>query len=815
MDKKEEILALLKKAKYTIKKNKNELPSNSWFINENEIVSIDRNKGDSRYPYFCDGLNMWARTSGNINIEEGSFNIFPESHEGREPYIAFYFGIKRKNNYFPISITGAGKLPFETNINRYVIFKEKACYYITESALIISSLCARIDSNKNIVFDLSIINKTNKDLDTYLSSYFNMLMCHREHEYIETKWYRTVELKQDIFNIVVKECLDRNTVLKHCATIKKSDNNTKSFMTTSKQSFLGNDSNQLNCANSLIKGFIEKPVNYTEFSDYGVAAELIPLKLKSNDCFNLVYTITIHEKDDIKTKLNDNDIYDKILNFKFKGFDSNVVNDNVFNYFIKNIFRQNEFCARAKNYAGPMIGFRDIFQQLESSLIWIPEYSKSKIIEAMNYIFDNGRTPRQYAYSKNDKTPPQMDIREFIDQGLWIISTIYTYISYTGDYDILNVICGYYHIEDNQISFSNKKDTILEHLILITNYLISNIDKNTNCLKALYGDWNDALDGLGKTNDASKEYGNGVSMMATFQLYKNLAEMIEILSKYDTTYQKIIGRYSEVRDQLCKGIFKYGIVSNGKEKKILHGWNDNRKQLICGFKDFDGKTRDSLTANAFFILSDAIKEDMSLKDIILDAFDRLDSKYGLKTFNVGFDELDNDIVGRISRLPIGSAENAAVYIHGALFAVLSLFKINESKRAWDQLIKLLPITHNFISTSPFVMPNSYIENKNKNYDGESMSDWFTGSGCVLIKILIRGIFGINVDLDYLKIDFPTYTPFTNAMIDLKIKKGDIHIEYIKTNSEREYFINDIKVDEIKLSNAAINNKKINIKIIGK
>ena len=41
----------------------------------------------------------------------------------------------------------------------------------------------------------------------------------------------------------------------------------------------------------------------------------------------------------------------------------------VLNRFIRNVQKQVSFCALGKNYAGPHIGIRDVFQQLESSLI--------------------------------------------------------------------------------------------------------------------------------------------------------------------------------------------------------------------------------------------------------------------------------------------------------------------------------------------------------------------------------------------------------------------------------------------------------------
>ena len=71
---------------------------------------------------------------------------------------------------------------------------------------------------------------------------------------------------------------------------------------------------------------------------------------------------------------------------------------------------------------------------------------------------------------------------------------------------------------------------------------MSNLDREdkTNCLRILFGDWNDAVDGLGKTNDNDKKFGTGVSVMASLHLYRNLGEMIEIFGKdrFENLHQK-------------------------------------------------------------------------------------------------------------------------------------------------------------------------------------------------------------------------------------------------------------------------------------
>lgn len=762
----------------------NALPSGCYFLNDDEIICFKREFGDSRYPYSVDGLTLWAYSSGNVKIEEGTFNVILDFTEGKEPNIAFYAGKKTENGYFPISITGAGKLPFEKDTERYTVFTPDAAYYITETSEICSCVRMFVDENKNIRFTLYLENKTDKQIDSYLSAYFNCMLSHGNYEYIETKWYRNVKQTEQGFELSVTECVDRNKCFTHKAKILRDNSDKTIYSTTSHTDYCGGMHNQLCCSTALQNGKFEKNTGYTEFTDTAIAGDIIPFTIEAKGSRDVSYTLTLNEREktDYKTSDIDKIIYKEkskdacgqnIPEIKFQG-NWKGVDGELLNSFIKNVFRQTEFCARAKNYAGPYIGIRDIFQQLEAAIMWIPDYCRNKIVEALNYIGENGRAPRQYSYPKNKNTLPAMDLRPFIDQGVWVISTVYKYLCYTGDFTILNEKCGYYKIEGNQVDFSNERDSVLDHLVRIAEYLIGNIDKKTNCLRALYGDWNDALDGLGKTQDDGKEYGSGVSVMATLQFYKNLKELSEILVKVGRNTEA--DRYEQIRGNIRFGLQQYAIVTNEKgERKILHGWFDKREGFVGSFCDNDGKNRDGLTSNAFWVISGAIDWDYSLKKEILSAYNRLDSKYGLKTFEPYFGK-ENDKVGRINRLPKGTAENGATYIHATLFAIWSLFEMGEEDKAWEQLYKILPITHKFISTSPFVMPNSYVFNPEKGFDGESMSDWFTGSGCVLIKILLWYVFGIKGDLNGIKVEPLKKIPFEKATLKLKIRGEELNIQ---------------------------------------
>ena len=786
------------------------IPSKCYFLTSDTILSYRRGDGDARYPYAYDGMTLWAYTSGNIKMEESVYNVFLPAYEGKEPNVGFFAGIVYENGFFPVSLLGTARQAFEKDIKRYTVFTPNAAYYLTETPVFTAAVRLFVDEKKLLRVSLYLENTTDKEIKTYLSAYMDCLMTQWSFEQDDAKFFKQGKVTDYGYFFHTSE-----GALDHYGAIARSAVQGEVFATTSRQVYAGSSHNQLSCAQSLLDGFFTGDKKYVEFTETAIVGDMLPFTLGAGQVATVSYTgaffddktkaeslaienIETAEIDEILTqkerKANNRKESEKYPEIKFGGLPQAKVGADAFNFFIENVLRQVEFCARAKNYAGPFIGIRDIFQQMEASLFWIPEYSRSKIIEALGYISDDGRAPRQYSYPLFEGALPRMDLRPFIDQGVWIISTIYTYLTFTNDYSILDEVCGYYHFDGYTVSFSDEKDTVLGHMLRIADYLTSKLASDSGCLRALFGDWNDALDGLGRAENGGSEYGSGVSVMATLQFYRNLNELIEILKKLGK-YPEKISEFENTKERIRQGLQKHAIVTNDQgERKIVHGWGDNIRFKIGSYCDNDGISRDGVTTNAFWVLCGALDWDRSLVGDILAAYDRLDSKYGLKTFEPYFAE-DNKDVGRIIRLPKGTAENGATYIHATLFGILSLFEMGESERAWEQIYKILPLTHDKISTSPFIMSNSYVYDEDRGYDGESMSDWFTGSGCVLIKILVWEIFGVLPSLDGLTIRPTNYFPTDSASIQLNVKGCVLSISYEKGNSNKREFIVNGKAKE--------------------
>ncbi len=794
---KNEILELVKKV-HSLKKGKeNTLPDNSYFLDEDTILCYPRKYGISRYPYHKDGVVMFPNTNGDIQCVDGMFTIFKCNEYSEEANTGFFAGENHKDGFMPISVTGANCQLYENGIERYTVFTPVCAYYITETKNAIYAVRAYVDNNKHLKFSLAVVN-TGEKREIYLCGFFApLLACGNVFdlmdvfcEHFDCGGYLIKRGNKDDIRCVAANLAITGTV-------------TNRQFTTAKRTILGRRGANLTNALAFKNGCFDMQIPKTNTTDVPVFADMVHFLLEEDgfaqldyemlatrDCdaaYNFIGTPIDSEKDNIALAKR-KDAERKPYNFskiKFGDWHNDNLNCEVINNFLKCVQRQVSLCALGENYVGAYLGIRDVFQQLESALIWQPKEARAQIVRVLDCMLDDGRAPRQVSFPTADNPVPAFDLRPFIDQGFWIIATLHTYLAFTKDFSILDEVCGYYKAENGyqwggRTPRSELSDSVLDHLIRITDYLLSNVDDKTKCVRALYGDWNDALNGLGKTKHTDREFGNGVSVMATLQLYLSLEQMCEILSKTDKNLD-IVEKYRSARTSISEGVFKNALV-HGEDgtTRMVHGWGEDMAYFVGSYNDYDSQSRLSLTANAYCAISGIIKEFAEYKDEIAKNILSLDSKCGLLTFDKPF--LNGaDKVGRICYIAPGTFENSCAYVHAGTFGVMALFLMGYSREAWRLLEKAMVISHDNASRSTFVMPNSFCDSEEYSIDGDSTGDWYTGSGTVLIKEIVKCGFGIEPTLSSLKISPANYFPCNSAEITLKLKNCDLHVRYENRN----------------------------------
>jgi len=813
----------------------NAMPGNTWFLPNGDVLALPRDTGDSRYPYGQDGFNFWVYASGYMHGNEGLFSNFLRASHGQEPNIGFFAGLpgEKPGVFDPVPLLSVPRFHDEGDSpNRYTVLGADAAWFITELPKLQFGLRVFVTKNRALCFSIHFTNQSESTESFFISSYFNPFLRHQIHESGEDMWFKEINIlppsaeqgELGSFVIQVHEDEDRHTTRTNYGVLRRTltaNDNCKLIShqeTTSRAQYVGGARSSLHSPTALRNGSFGEPQPVCTFTETAIAGDLLHIELGAGQSGRLDLVFSCPEDltqtemisgqsinpeaidSQLEVLISETAAKQAGLTVTIGGAGDDRLKPPVFNAFFEHLKKQVEFCSLIKGYIqlsqNSLIGIRDVFQAIEGQLLWQPQAARKKMLEALDYTSPDGRCFRQYSLPSAGQVG-RMDLRPFIDQGVWVISTLCTYLRATGDWDILHEDCIYHKIVDEkagQVMPSNQSDSVLQHLLKIMDFLLDHRDHSeTGCVRAMYGDWNDALDGLGISHDPTQAYGNGVSVMATLQVYQNTQEMVEILTHVNKKdFTREIDRYHKAGDRIAEGLAQHAIVKDKDNTRILHGWGDQRSYLVGGFHDPDNQARDGVTSNAFWVLSGLYDKDPSIKKVITNAFERLDSKYGYKTFEPAF-PANTPGVGRIPKLPPGTAENGASYIHATSFAIMALFKMGMAKEAWNQIIKILPFTdiHENLSHSPFVMPNSYGCNIDKFIDGQNMNDWQTGSSNVILKLLIRFAFGYEPMMDGVWIQPAAWAPYQSYDFRLEARGCDVHIDYQNSSGEnqRQFTVN--------------------------
>ena len=805
------------------------LPQDSYILPSGDILALPREFGDSRFPYDADGLMVWAHTTGYIDACESTFTLFKTAHYNEDAVTVFFAGEKRADGFYdPISITGCDRALFEKEgVKRYVVFSMRCAWYITETPDAVYAVRLHISTDKRIHFALCAVNTSDVRKEVYLAAYYEAMLRYIEHEGFfnrMTKYARRYENGSSVltsFNMT----FDSLTV---CRTLEGQP--TKIHEASGKRGVIGYRGRNLTNAEAWKLGRFTENKTRANTTDLPVHADIIHYDLAPGQCVRVEYSLNRSTHADLDIAEADRAEIDALpviaevdaalcemdeaeradfdtLNVTFDDWHTDRVNATVLNKFLKYVQKQVSFCALGKNYAGHLLGIRDVFQQLESSMLWQPERSREQMKRTFNYILSTGRAPRQISFPPSEEVMPELDLRPYIDQGLWIIATVHSYLCWTGDRSILDEECGYYDCQEifGPVSRAADRDTVRDHLVRICDFLCSNIDETTGCLHALWGDWNDALEGLGHTRREGLTFGDGCTVMASLQFYDNLRQMAEILD--GERYADRLEKYAKVRKGIRSGLLKYAVAEKNGQKRVIHGWGDERSYLVGSFEDYDGSSRISLTPNAFWALSGMHEVAPELRETVVDTLLSLDSPYGLLTFDKPFPR-GGWQVGRISTITPGTYENSCAYVHASMFGSMALFASGASKEAWEQFEKSIVITHQNATLTTFVMPNSYCRAPEFDIDGDSMGDWYTGSGTVVIKELVRYGFGIQPRMNDLLLCAPASMPCSSASIAFRLRGRALTLRYQnKGEGARRYLLNGQPIgshfDEIMQTEAAV------------
>ncbi|MCB2156058.1 hypothetical protein KQI84_14360 [bacterium] len=386
-----------------------------------------------------------------------------------------------------------------------------------------------------------------------------------------------------------------------------------------------------------------------------------------------------------------------------------------------NVWLKNQLFLTFRFVRSGFFGFRDTLQDTWGYSLLDPAMAKRFLLRTLAHVCGDGVCPRNYSIVDD-----QHDLRAFMDSGSWIAMALVDYIKETGDVEVL----------DERIPWldSDDKTPLIDHVWAAMELLYKNRGRYGLCLTG-DGDWNDALEGIGKSGDAVSAW----LTMAVFHAQNLMAELFDHIGATERA-QVMKTRSAELRECLEHAWdgqwYVYGFTGSGAP--------------IGSHKNREGRIH--LNAQTWAMFTGLANEERidSMRAAIRE---QLETPYGPALLAPPYvDEADE--VGRIARLEPGTFENGSIYQHAVAFAIYADFIAGDGDAGADLFSRLLPTNpENFDArrtSEPYCTGNYYCGPSHPRC-GQNFFTWFTGNAAWLLRAGFDRMLGLQADFDGLHV----------------------------------------------------------------
>lgn len=339
-------------------------------------------------------------------------------------------------------------------------------------------------------------------------------------------------------------------------------------------------------------------------------------------------------------------------------------------------------------------GYRDVAQDAIGMSYFDLTVCRELIITLLDKQHADGRCLRQW-----NTAGSYHDERDFRDLPFWLPLAVDKYLLAGGNPDILSIRRKW--IDDAQES------TLWEHMLRGLQYSLR-FGPHDLLLMGV-GDWNDALSGTGP---------EGESLWLNQMAYLVLG----IMERLQNTHGKAAGLELPLDCPALRERLYQGVMSGWTGEWFLRAYHQDGRVI-------GGLDRIFLLPQAWFTISGMAERDPVKAKLALDVMvARLDNPAGLLKCHPAFDQFD-PLVGNLSALAPGMAENFAVYNHAAAFAIYALFQAGRQEEAIRYLKRLIPIYKDpsLTRSEPFVLVNFYNGGYYPQKAGQGGIPWLTGT----------------------------------------------------------------------------------------
>lgn len=408
---------------------------------------------------------------------------------------------------------------------------------------------------------------------------------------------------------------------------------------------------------------------------------------------------------------------------------------------------------------------RNYLQDAMGMVHLAPEKTKTAIIKACQQQKESGALPDGILLDKG-ATLKYINQIPHTDHNVWLVITLVSYLSETGNYQILNEVI-------NGKPVFTRVNECLDFLV----------NQRDDCGLSFIaqGDWCDPMNMVGPK-------GKGVSTWLSLASAYVLNLWAEVCAE--------VGESELAKQHYC-------FAKNINDSVNKHCWQDSwyARGITDGGNLFgiksDPEGRIYLNAQSWALLSGASNSERNL-EIIDQVEQQLETPYGPMMLAPAYTKMRED-VGRLTQKFPGCAENGAVYNHAAIFYVLSLYKIGQKEKAFKLLQQMLPNEERLLRTGqlPVFIPNYYRGAYYQLPDsaGKSSGLFNTGTVAWYLRIIIEELFGLKGTKDGLSISPQLPKIWSNASIVKNFRGATIRVNYSRNSNivESEIMVDGQKI----------------------
>jgi cellobiose phosphorylase len=373
------------------------------------------------------------------------------------------------------------------------------------------------------------------------------------------------------------------------------------------------------------------------------------------------------------------------------------------------------------------IGYRDVLQNLMTLADFDPGYVRAAMVETVKYQFPDGRAVRQYEKFPNTGH----DLRMYHDSPVWMPDTLVRYVKETGDKALLDEVVPFLDSETLRPS-QTEAGTMYEHAARAVRSVYGHTGYHGLC-RIGYGDWNDAISGIGGEK--------GVSVWlscACVYAARIMAELAGHLGKAadEEEFQGIVRALTErINEHAWDGAwYIYAISGKGEP--------------IGSARSAEGQIH--LNVNTWALFS-GVAAAAGREAAVWKAIGQLATPLGHLLIRPSYTQASRPTVGRIADQMPGMFENGSVYTHGESFYLYALVSAGRADQWHREIYQTLP-SHLVpdISTAPPHQQSNFSVGPDHVACGTNLFSNFTGSVGWYRKTIER-IVGVLPDFEALRI----------------------------------------------------------------